>query len=74
MERRPFGSPRVHTPSTVILGLVPRIQLSAGDKLGNRGDTGQRRIEDQHASEFVARWMLGTLATSARASKPEHDI
>src|SRR5205085_12238276 len=38
-------TPRVRIPSTVILGLVPRIQLSAGDKLGNRGATGQRGIQ-----------------------------
>jgi len=34
----------VATHSTVILGLGPRIQSSAGDEHGDRGDTWQRRV------------------------------
>ena len=37
------GPAAIH--STVILGLVPRIQRSAGEKRWDRSNTGQRRVQ-----------------------------
>jgi hypothetical protein len=75
------NAPRAPPTQRSSSDLFRRTQPSAGEKRWGGSNTGQldvtleRRVAfPSQGREYAARWVLGTLGTSPKASKPEDDI